>query len=281
MDRAGNVSGASSVVPPMTTPGVDDRTSTGSEAAARARVEPNLRWIRGRVDSETVVDTRDARYVWEFSYYPQWYVPPEAIAGELRPTGGHEEHDLLGTATLYDLVLTTDAGETVISEAARRYHDSPTEAVRNLVRLRWDAMDAWFEEEVEVFVHPRSPYTRVDVLKSTRHVVVSIDGTVVAESATPSILYETGLPPRYYLAANDVRQDLLTATETSSACPYKGVARYWTVTVDGVEHPDVVWGYDSPLPESADVAGLLCFYNEKVDLTVDGEPLSRPVTKFS
>ena len=104
---------------------------------------------------------------------------------------------------------------------------------------------------------------------------------VVADSHNPTILYETGLPPRYYLPVADVRMEYLTPTESSTGCPYKGFARYWTINVGGDDHVDLAWGYDEPLPESAPVKGLICFYNEKVDLTIDGERLASPVTKFS
>jgi len=264
---------------------------TATEATttdSRVRAEPNPRWIRGLVDGRTVVDSRSSMFVWEVPYYPQWYFPTSDLQAELRATGSTEDHETLGTATVYDLVIPAGGGgaETVLAGAARRYERSAAAEIRDLVRLDWAAIEQWLEEEVEVFVHPRSPYTRVDVLPSTRHVTVAIDGTVVADSHRPSILYETGLPPRYYLPPEDVRQDLLSPTDSSTACPYKGVARYWSVTVDGdehgrTEHPDIVWGYDDPLPESAAVKGLVCFYNEKVEITVDGEPLARPNTKFS
>ncbi|MEM7274570.1 MAG: DUF427 domain-containing protein [Actinomycetota bacterium] len=243
----------------------DDITATEPPAV---RTEPNPKWIRGRIGATTVVDSRATRFVWEFPYYPQWYVPRGDVTGELRTSDRTSTADGLGTGTHLDLVL---ADGTVIEDAAKSW-DHPELA--GLVRFRWDALDRWFEEEVEVFVHPRSPYTRVDVLPSTRHVVVRVDGVIVAESRRASILYETGLPPRYYLPPEDVRTELLTPTTTSTGCPYKGVARYWSVTVEGTIHDDLVWGYDEPLPESADVAGLLCFYNERVELTVDGSPAS-------
>lgn len=251
--------------------------TTTTTATARATVETNPKWVRGRLGDRTVIDSRDSLLVWEHSYYPQWYFPVADVAAELRPTGEVRPTENRGDGTVYDLVV----GDQVVPAAAVRYLDSPIEALRDRVRLSWQAMDGWFEEEVEVFVHPRSPYTRVDVLPSTRRVTVTIDGTVVAQSDRPSVLYETGLPPRYYLPIDDVRADLLKPTESSTACPYKGVARYWTVTVDGVEHPDIVWGYDDPLPESAGVKDLVCFYNEKVDIELDGQPLGRPVTNFS
>ena len=131
-------------------------------------------------------------------------------------------------------------------------------------------MDSWFEEDVEVFVHPRSPEIRVDVLPTSRHIKISLDGVTLAESDRARILYETGLLPRYYLPKTDVRLDLLTPTDLQTVCPYKGWASYWNVTVGDTIHSDLVWGYATTLPESRDIAGLLCFYNEKVDIEVDG-----------
>jgi uncharacterized protein (DUF427 family) len=121
----------------------------------------------------------------------------------------------------------------------------------------------------------------VDALRSSRHVRVEVDGVVLADSVRPTILFETSLPPRYYLPKVDVRMDLLEPTDTVSRCPYKGQARYWSARVGDTLVPDLAWSYPSPFPESAPVMGLVCFYNERVDLTVDGERLDRPHTPFS
>jgi uncharacterized protein (DUF427 family) len=139
-------------------------------------------------------------------------------------------------------------------------------------------MDAWFEEDEEVFTHPRDPYTRVDILPSSRHVRVELDGVVVAESASPRLLFETGLPTRYYLPKPHVRVDLLTPTASESHCPYKGQAECWSL---GDDRPDVAWSYRTPLPESEKIAGLVAFYNERADIFVDDVLQERPVTKFS
>ena len=211
------------------------------------RIEPAPKWIRGTIGDRTVVDTRRAQLVWEHEYYPWWYIP------------------------VSDLSLPTDASSSTTSIPELPDH----------AKVEWSAVDRWFEEDVEVFVHPRDPYRRVDVLPSSRHVVVRVDGTVVADSTNPTILFETGLLPRYYLPPDDVRLDLLTPTETSSSCPYKGSARYWSVTVGDAVHTDIVWGYDDPLPESVLVKELMCFYNEKVDLEIDGESVAPVETKFS
>ena len=132
-----------------------------------------------------------------------------------------------------------------------------------------------------VYTHPRDPYTRVDVLASSRHVRVEVAGAVVADSRAPRILFETGLPPRYYLPLQDVRMDLLRPSDTRTGCPYKGTASYFHLELDGRRYEDYVWIYRYPLPESQKIAGLVAFYNERVDLWVDGVRQPRPHTKFS
>lgn len=164
--------------------------------------------------------------------------------------------------------------------AALRYPDSPSPELRDLVRLDWDAMDEWFEEDEPIYVHPRSPYTRVDILASSRHVRVELDGVTLADSRSPRILFETGLPARFYLPLTDIRMDLLRPSQTHTSCPYKGNADYWNVRIDDTEYPDLVWIYRTPTPESQKVAGLACFYNEKVDVYIDGELEERPRTPF-
>ena len=108
----------------------------------------------------------------------------------------------------------------------------------------------------------------------TNRVRVEIDGVTIADSERPTLLFEGGLPVRYYLPKSDVRMELLTPTDRSSTCHWKGEARYWSVTVDGVTHENIVWGYERPLPEAEEIAGLVAFYNEKVDIYVDGEPIT-------
>ena len=142
-------------------------------------------------------------------------------------------------------------------------------------------MDEWLEEDEPIYVHPRDPYKRVDILASSRHVRVELDGVTLAESPAPRILFETGLPPRYYLPLPDLRMDLLRPSATQSHCPYKGTAGYWSVEVNGKVYPDLVWVYRQTLPESQKIVGLACFYNEKVDLYVDGALQDRPHTPFS
>ena len=122
---------------------------------------------------------------------------------------------------------------------------------------------------------------RVRVEASAQRVQVTVDGTELADSRRAQILFETGLPPRYYVPLADVRTELLEPSSTVTYCPYKGAASYWTLVIGDQRYEDFVWVYRSPLPESADVAEMACFYNEKVDLLIDGVPQERPRTHFS
>jgi uncharacterized protein (DUF427 family) len=205
-----------------------------------------------------------------------YYFPAADVRAKLVPTGETEHSPSRGNAEICDVVL---PGATA-AKAAKRYPDSPLEELRTLVRLDWDSMTEWFEEDEPVYTHPRDPYTRVDILASSRRVRVEVDGVTVADSHQPRILFETGLPPRYYLPLTDIRMDLLTPTDTRTHCPYKGTAEYWSVDTGTAVHKDVVWGYRAPLPESQKIAGLASFYNEKVDIYVDGVLEERPKTKF-
>ena len=230
--------------------------------------------MRAFLGGEAVVDTVEALYVWEGPHYPQWYVPLVDVAdGAFVPTGTEKRSPSRGTASHY----TIKAGGKEAVDAAWRYADSPIEELRDRVRIDWSAMDAWFEEDEEVIIHPRDPAARIAILPSSRHVVVSVDGVVVADSTHPTFLHETGLPMRTYLPKVDVRMDLLTSTPTRTGCPYKGWAEYWTLRLpDGAEHRDLAWSYPTPLRESHPVAGLVAFYDDHVDVTIDGVAQPRP-----
>ncbi|MBF8194667.1 DUF427 domain-containing protein [Nonomuraea sp. K274] len=240
----------------------------------RVRVERTAKRVRTYLGGRVVADTTAALLVWEVPYYPTYYFPlGDVDATALKPSGTTKHSPSRGEATVH--TVTSGTGEA--PDAALIYADSPLEQIRGHVRFEWAAMDAWFEEDEEVFFHARDPYTRVDILPSSRHVRVEVDGVTVADTRSPHILFETGLPARYYLPKTDVRLDLLERTGTVSHCPYKGTAEYWSV--NGKE--DLAWSYRTPLPESQKVTGLVAFYNEKLDIYVDGELQERPKTKFA
>ena len=241
------------------------------------RVEPGAKRVRAYLGGRLVADTTRPFLVWEGPSYPVYYLPVADVTGELVPTGKSEHSPSRGEAELLDVRVdgaTAPAG-------ARRYRDSPLEKLRDLVRLEWGAMDEWLEEDEIVYLHPRDPYVRVDILASSRHVRVELDGVTVADCAHPVILFETRLPPRYYVPLSDIRMDLLRPSDTHTVCPYKGTAGYWSVDTGRELHPDIVWIYRTPLPESQKIAGLACFYDEKADIYLDGELQQRPRTIFS
>ena len=228
---------------------------------------------------ETVADSTAARCVWTrgFPPVPWYYFPKQDVREELlRATNHTTSHEFLGEARHWSIKV----GDRVADNAAYAYPDSRVESMRDLIGFRWHQMDMWLEEDEQIFVHPRDPFHRVDVLYSSRHVEVSIDGLKVADSNWPRLLFETGLPTRYYLPKLDVRMDLLEPTDTETSCPYKGTAVYWSANVDGTLHADVAWGYRTPLQVAAKISDLVCFYNEQVDITVDGAKQERPVTGF-
>jgi uncharacterized protein (DUF427 family) len=253
-------------------------TRTIGRARGRVRVERAAKRVRAYLGGELVVDTTRPVLVWEVPYYPAYYFDPEDVRAELLQEDGGEAHwPSRGDAQ----VLTVRTKTRKAPGGALRYDRSPLGEIEGLIRLDWDSMDAWFEEDEQVFTHPRDPYTRVDILHSSRHVRVEVEGITVAESSKPTLLFETGLPARYYLPKTHVRMDLLVPTDSVSHCPYKGQAQHWSVrTNDGVRD-DLAWSYRTPLPESQKIAGLVSFYNEKVDIYVDGVLQERPLTKFS
>ncbi|URN08922.1 DUF427 domain-containing protein [Actinomadura madurae] len=243
----------------------------GTSRKTSLRIEESGKHVRAYLGGHLVADTTRPSLVWEIPYYPTYYFPEADVRAELVEDGPGKRSPSRGDATAY----TVKVNGAEAPGAALRHTELP-----GLVRLDWDAMDAWFEEDEEVFVHPRDPHTRVDVLASSRHVRVEVDGVTVAESSSPRMLFETGLPVRYYLPKPHVRMDLLEHTETVTHCPYKGTAEYWSVHAGDGIHKDLAWSYPTPLDESRKVAGLICFYSEKVDIFVDGVLQERPKTKF-
>jgi uncharacterized protein (DUF427 family) len=241
-------------------------------------VEPVPRRVRATLAGHVVLDTTRALYVWEWPNYPQFYVPLDDVDPSVLVDEDHAQHVHRGHTQLYSLAV----GELVRPSAVRVYVDSVLEGLTGTARFEWDALDSWFEEDEEVFVHPRNPYTRVDALRSTRHVRIELEGVVLAESSSPVMVFETGLPTRYYLNQTEVDFSHLTKTDTVTSCPYKGTtSNYWSVQLGDTEHRDLAWSYDFPTRALLPIAGMVAFYNEKVDVVLDGERRERPQTHFS
>jgi uncharacterized protein (DUF427 family) len=253
-------------------------STSSSNGRGRVRVGQSAKRVRVYLGGEVVADSIRPSLVWEVPYYPAYYFPVADVRMDLlTPDGGSMHSPSRGDGRTY----TVKAGHREAAGAALRYEDSPFEELRDLIRFEWKAMDGWFEEDEEVFTHPRDPYKRIDVLASSRHVRVEVAGQTVAESGSPRLLFETGLPVRYYLPKPHVRMDLLEHTDTVTHCPYKGSAEYWSIRAGGALHEDLAWSYRAPLPESQKAAGLIAFYNEKLDIYVDGIKQDRPTSPFS
>jgi uncharacterized protein (DUF427 family) len=249
-------------------------------AAERGRIEPAPRRVRGyvggSVGGQLLFDTTAARYVWEVPYYPQYYIPLADIRAELLRDDDHPQKVQLGPSRVHSVVV----GDQTFAAAARVF-DSGDGPVAGLVRFDWAALD-WFEEDEPIYGHPRNPYVRVDALRSHRYVRVELDGLVLADTTSPVLLFETGLPTRYYIDQTDVTFEHLESSDTQTLCPYKGVTSgYWSVRTGETTHADLAWIYHYPLPAVGAIAGLVAFYNEKVDILVDGVALPRAQTHFS
>src|SRR4051794_5143603 len=244
-------------------------------------VEPTPRWIRVRIGDLLIADSRRALLHVQYgpsalprSFLPTYYLPADdVVPGTLvEPV---EEPDGLTAWTVQG------GGQRAVGAAwAHQAPPEPLAALAGMVTFSWSSPLAWFEEDEPLMAHARDPHKRVDVVPSSRSVRVEVDGELLAESRRPLLLFETTLPVRYYLPPDDVRVELVPS-ETRSICPYKGVASWWSARVGDRLLEDIAWSYPSPIPENPRIAGLICFRNERVDLTVDSERLERPTTPWS
>ncbi len=241
-------------------------------------LEPTPKRIRVVVGGETVADSRRAMLLHESGHQPIYYFPPEDVRSDLlEPSDRHTHCPKKGEASYH----TIRAGSNVVEAGAWYYPDPIRDApplLRGLIAFYWNRMDHWFEEDEEVFGHPRDPYHRIDVRRTDRHVRISLDGELLAESDRATALFESNLPTRWYLPAGDVVASL-EPSDTTTLCPYKGVASYYSVPADGGK--DLIWLYEDPLPEAVQIKGLLCFFGERVDIELDGEPQERPESPWS
>jgi uncharacterized protein (DUF427 family) len=237
-------------------------------------LEPTPKRIRVVVADVVVGDSRRAMLLHESGSQPVYYFPPEDVRADVLESSETTTHcPKKGDAAYYSIRV----GDRVVSDGAWYYPEPLAGAppIAGLIAFYWDRADHWLEEEEEVFFHPRDPYHRIDILPSARQLRVRRKETLLAASTRAMVLFETGLPPRWYLPREDVVADL-QASEHRTGCPYKGRASYYSVAVDGRVIEDVVWTYTNPRPEAAPIAGLLAFYDERVDVELDGVPQERP-----
>jgi uncharacterized protein (DUF427 family) len=239
-------------------------------------VEPTPRRIRVRLGHELIADSERAQLLVQYgpAGLPTYYLPiedvrPDALVDQTTSPDGQQ-------------TWAVRAGRVRADAAAWTYADSTgaMAALADHVTFSWRQLD-WYEEDERVVVHARDPHKRVDTLRSSRRIQVLVGGEQVADSVRPLVLFETSLPTRYYLPFADVRTELLEASDTVTICPYKGRARYWSLRVGDTFLPDVAWSYPDPIPENPKIRDLLAFFNERVDLVVDGQMLERPVSPWS
>jgi uncharacterized protein (DUF427 family) len=259
----------------------EPRPARAPDPDHRVDTERSPRWVRVKFGGETVADSKNALLLMETGSLPVYYFPPEDVRMDvMESTDRHTTCPYKGLASYW----TIRVGDRVAENAVWGYLD-PLPAhpeIKGYVAFYWNRVDAWYEEEEQIYAHPRDPYHRVDALPSTRHVRIVLGGETIAETDHPHLLFETSLPTRYYLPREDVRMDLLEPTpDKHTRCPYKGEASYWSARIGDQVYPDIVWSYPDPIPECPKIRGLLAFFNEKVDTYVDGELQPRPKTKWS
>ncbi|CAO3689880.1 unnamed protein product [Umbelopsis vinacea] len=238
--------------------------------------EQSPRWIRGYYKDTKVVDSKRAYLVWEgTSLIPFWAFPSSDVAGLVKNDTANGGRD-----GARDQWFDVKAGDETVKDAGWRFkQDTPgfIPEADDLVVFDFTKLDNWLEDDERAFGHPRSPYNRIDVRASSRHVKVEIDGVTIAETTSALFLYENGHPTRYYINAVDVKSlPLFKPSEYKSACPYKGIASYFSATVNGKEYPNIAWTYLDPVPGIERIQGRWSFWNEKLDIFVDGEHLARP-----
>jgi len=238
------------------------------------------RRMRARFAGETIVDSRHAKLLHEQGHLPKLYFPEDEVDRSFLEPSEHSTHcPFKGDASYWSVRV----GERVAENAVWGYPDPLDDAppLSSYLAFYWHQMDEWFEEDEPAIVHVRDPYHRVDVLESSRHVRVTVDGELVAETRRPLALFETGLPIRWYMPPDDVRSDLLVPSDTRTGCAYKGFASYCSVRVGDETEEDLVWFYAEPRRDVDRIKDYLAFFNERVDIEIDGELVERPITQWS
>jgi uncharacterized protein (DUF427 family) len=241
----------------------------------RVAIEPSPKRVRVMLNGKTVADSLNTLLLFETGQRPIYYFPRRDVRADFLRRTDHRSHcPFKGDASYWTLAV----GDRTAENAVWGY-EQPIESaapIKDHLAFYWDRVDHWFEEDEEIFGHARDPHKRVDIIPSTRRVRVTVNGEVVADTRRAVFLFETGMPTRYYVPPADVRAEFLRPSPTTTICPYKGRASYWSIEVGDRRAEDALWFYPEPLPESVRVKAHLCFYPEKVDsLEVEGEPASR------
>jgi uncharacterized protein (DUF427 family) len=247
----------------------------GASPKHRIYFEPFAPRLRAVVGDRVVLDSVRAHLLHETGIAPRVYVPLEDLDGGLLERTETTTHcPFKGDASYWTLRV----GSRAVEDAVWAY-EAPLEGaswLAGFASLYWEKPDAWLVEDERVFGHLKDPYHRVDVQETSRRARVTVGGVVVAESARPKLLTETGLAPRVYVPSADVRPDALTRAEKRTICPYKGEATYWHVAVNGTRAEDAAWSYEAPLPDALRVQGHVSFDGEGVETVLDA-----PAARFT
>jgi uncharacterized protein (DUF427 family) len=242
--------------------------------------DPVPQRIRGIVGGETVVDSTNAKLLHATRHLPVYYFPDEDVRSDLLvesdtrttcPYKGEAHYRSLrvGAGTVADAVW---------------YYPEPVDNAPFLaghMAFYWDKVDEWYAEDEQLFGHPRDPYARIDVYPTSRRIRISLDGELIADSVRAKALFESNLPTRWYLPQEDVRLDLLEPSQKQTRCAYKGLASYWHARIGLDLHEDIAWAYRDPQHDAEPVRDLITFFNELVDIEIDGEAQERPTTQWS
>jgi len=225
------------------------------------------RRVRAELGSETVLDTTNGRLLHESQMRPVLYVPEADVAGELlEPTDTRTTCPFKGEASYWSV----RAGDRLAKDAVWAYPEPNGEApwLAGHYAFYWDKLDAWYDEDEQVFGHLRDPFHRVDVRPTSRRVTVSGNGEPLAESGRAMVLSETGLPNRIYIPLEDVREGLLEPSDTHTHCSYKGEASYWSVNAGERRLEDAVFGYPEPFDDAIRIGGFVCFLHDDVETSI-------------
>jgi len=236
------------------------------------KYEPTDRWIRATKNGETIINSKRAILMIEHPGEQDYYFPIQDVRSDLLILSEQvEKSGYRGQKRFWHLQL----GDTLIENAAWVYDEKEDRPdFTGMIAFSWQALDHWYEEDEEIFYHPRNPYHRIDTIKSSRHVEIYVDSVKVADTVEPYFLFETGITTRYYIPEADVATKFLTPSTTETMCPYKGFASYYNLLAEGETIEDAVWVYPDPIPEAPKIKGLLAFWPEKdkrIKIVVDGE----------
>jgi len=229
-------------------------------------IEDCSKHLRVYINGVCIIDTKKAKFVWLHPYYPQYYFTDFKFDSPYISAPKVVD----GDKAVYTINVGQSEPKTVTLYTSGK--------LTGLATVEFSAMDAWFEEEEEIFIHPKDPYKRIDILQSSRHVRVELNGVVLAETRKPRLLFETSLSVRTYIPKTDCRMDLWVPSDFTTGCPYKGDAHYYDVVLpSGEKFKDIIWWYPNTNLDCAPIRGFVAFYDEKVDVWVDGEKQERPV----